>query len=231
MRKINILSAVILLSLFCLPVSVAAQNFSPGIEAGATISSSTWKFANGQNTKSVGGYTIGLTFEFEILDKTWIKSGLSFLTKGAQVSVTNETVEGSYGVVRDRTETFRPMYVHIPINLAYKIDITRRTRLFATGGIFLSQGIGGEYNKKITYSGSGSSGWQPENINQNIFSSKALKRFDCGANLGAGIEFGKTVLRVGYDWSLLDIAKDKTVLGTDQFKNRSLAIAVGLKFR
>ena len=227
MKKGYILAAVVLMSAFSRPAS--AQQFRFGIEAGGTISTSSWDLSSTQKKKSVGGFTVGITGEYEIFDNTWLQSGLSFETKGAKYKVGRETVQA--GVLRDRTESYRPMYVRIPITVAYKFNLTDRIRFFVAGGGFLAQGIGGEYNYTYKYiQDGGGSRWEDENESKSVFSTGALKRFDCGLNLGGGFEFGKLVLRVGYDWSLIDIVKDKTKLKADEFKNRSLAIVAGLKF-
>lgn len=226
MKKGYILVAAVVMTAFC--GSAAAQEFHLGIEAGATVSNASWKFQDGRTTKSVGGFTIGITGEYEILDNVWLQSGISFLTKGGKYEM-SAPEEGFPNITRTTSEIYRPLYIQLPINVAYKINIKGNFGLFITGGGFLSQGIGGEHNKKIIFTGD--SRWQNENVNQSAFSNDALKRFDCGLNVGAGLELGKLVVRAGYDWSVIDIVKDKSVLGTDKFKNRSFAIAVGLKMK
>ena len=229
MMKGYIILAAALMATVAMPA--AAQQMRFGIEAGGTISNSSWKPENGQKAKGVGGYTVGLTLEAEIFDKTWLQSGLTFIIKGAMSEIKGVDIPEFDGIKYDKTNTFRPMYVQIPITVAYKFDITSRTRFFVAGGTFLALGIGGEYNDKTTYNNVGVNlGWESMDESRNVFSSNAMKRFDCGLNAGAGFEFGRLILRVGYDWSLLNIAKKKDVLGANEFKNRSIAIAAGLKF-
>ena len=231
MKKWYIVAAVALMSAF--GWSASAQQFRFGIEAGGTISHSSWELKDGMKAKSVGGYTIGITAEYEIYDNVWLQSGLTFGTKGAKAERKDKEVDPIQypGIKRDEINTYRPMYVQIPVTVAYKFNLTGRTRFFLAGGVFLSQGIAGEYNKKWTYNEAGiSQNWGNVNDSESVFSTDAIKRFDCGLNIGGGFEFGKLVLRVGYDWSLIDIVKDKAKLGADQFKNRSIAIAAGLKF-
>lgn len=222
MKKGYILAVAALLAAMVWPAS--AQQFRVGVEAGGTISHSSWKFDDSRKTKGVGGYTIGLTAEYEILDNTWLQSGLSFLTKGAMNERGDVRVEAN--ILRYEKYTYRPMYVQIPITIAYKFGLTPRIRFFVSGGGFLSQGLGGEYNREWTYNNN----WADDPLSKNVFSYDALKRFDCGLSVGGGFEFGKLILRAGHDWSLLNIAKDKTILGTGEFKNRSIAIVAGLKF-
>lgn len=229
MKKVYILAAAALMAAIAWPAS--AQQIRFGVEAGGTISHSSWKFDDGRKVKGVGGYTAGVILEIEIFEKTWLQSGFSFLTKGARREIKNVDIPGYIGIQRDEIDTFRPMYVQLPISLAYKFDLTPNTRFFLSGGIFLSQGISGQYEQRWTYNETGSNlGWENTSENRNVFSSKALKRFDYGLRAGAGFELGRLVLRVGYDWSMPDIVKDKKVLNADEFKNRSIAIAVGLKF-
>lgn len=226
MKKVYILLAAFLMTSFAGQVS--AQEFHLGIEAGATISNPSWKFDDGRNTKSVGGFTIGITGEYEIIENTWLQSGISFLTKGGQYQITGPVVSFPH-ITRTETDTYRPMYIQLPVNIAYKVNVKGNFGFFVSGGVFLAQGIGGEHNNKIKYTGD--SRWENLNTNQSAFKNNALKRFDCGLNAGAGVELGKLVLRAGYDWSVLNIAKDKAILGSDQFKNRSFAIVLGLKMK
>ncbi len=225
-KRCYILVAAAVMALFALPGS--AQLLTFGMEAGGTISHSTAKFDDGRKAKGVGGYTVGVTVEAEIFEKTWLQTGLTFLTKGDRYEVKGLDVEGSAVVKRNDEDTFRPMYVYFPFKVAYKFDLSPRARFFVSGGAFLAQGIGGQYESQRTYN---DSRWENGTINRNVFSADALKRFDCGLSAGAGFELGKLVLRVGYDWSLINIAKDREVLNAGDFKNRSIAIALGLKFR
>lgn len=225
MKKVYIsVAAAILATLFCSKAS--AQEFHLGIEAGATVSNATWTFDDGRKTKPVGGFTIGITGEFELLDNTWLQTGISFLTKGGRYEIS--APEANYpDIIRTVKETYRPMYVQLPVNVAYKIGIKNNFGFFISGGCFFAMGIGGEHNTKNTFNKS----WENTNENQSAFKNKALSRFDCGLNVGAGLELGKLVLRAGYDWSVLNIVRDKTVLGTDQFKNRTLSITLGLRMK
>ncbi|MCL2560870.1 MAG: PorT family protein [Rikenellaceae bacterium] len=222
---------VIVLTVFA-TVSVrqaAAQHISYGIEAGGTISHSSWTFDGDEITKSVGGYTIGLTFGYEILDNTWLQSGVSIITKGGQYNINEPFSSDLPEIRRDRTEKYRPMYVQLPVNLAYNIGLARRTSIFVAAGGFVAQGIGGEYNSSLNYIDAPD--WQDRNENRGAFKNGALRRFDAGVNVGAGLNHGNLVLRVGYDHSFLNIAKDRKTLGADEFRNRSVAIVAGLRFR
>ncbi len=225
-KRCYILVAAAVMALFALPGS--AQLLTFGMEAGGTISHSTAKFDDGRKAKGVGGYTVGITLETELFDRTWLQSGLIFLTKGVRSEGDGLDVEDFAGIERNEEKTFRPMYVYLPLKVTYKFDLSPKARFFVSGGAFLSQGIGGQYESRYSYN---DARWKEEVVNRNVFSANAIKRFDCGLSAGAGFEFGKLVLRVGYDWSVLNIAKDRKVLNAGDFKNRSIAIALGLKFR
>ena len=62
-------------------------------------------------------------------------------------------------------------------------------------------------------------------LKNKVFGSNAMKRFDFGLGLKAGVEFfQKYQVSIGYDWGLLDNIEDS---GN---KNRNLMLSVGYFF-
>ena len=230
MKKGYILLAILVMTIAALPAS--AQQLRLGIEAGATINKSTWELPDGYKKKSVGGYVIGLTAEYEIYDNVWFQSGFLFNTKGAESMILKQPTPGHENYLRDIRKTYRPMYLQIPLTIAYRFKVGERFGIFAAAGGYVSQGLTGEYSEKLIYDRATTPGtWNDESKSESAFSKGGLKRFDAGLTLGGGIEFGRLTLRVSHDWGMLNIAKDKDILGTDNFKNRSLSIAAGFKFK
>lgn len=228
MKKGYILLAVIAMAAVAVPAS--AQQLRFGVEAGATVNTSTWKMSDGYKTKGLGGYNVGVRLEAEIYDNVWLQSGLVFCTKGAESKLPGQPTSWNPAVMQYVTNSYRPMYLQVPVLLAYKFEITPRFRLFGAAGGFVAQGLTGEYKKETVYSKDVQHNDQNTSVSKSPFSGGALKRFDAGLSLGGGIEFGRLVLRVTYDWSMLNIAKDVKEIGTDDFKNRSLSIAAGFRF-
>lgn len=205
----------------------SAQGLRFGIEVGGTISHSDWDYGKDiYKTKSIGGFTAGITLDYEIFENGFIQTGLVFLTKGAKSEALEQTVPETQ-VKFDERVTFRPMYLQIPVTVAYKVGITPGIRVFGMAGLYAAQGLTGEYTKKTEYS---SSTWEDKEDSSSPFGVGKLKRFDAGVKLGGGFEFGKLVLKFSYDMGLPNLVKDETVMGVDNFKNRSMAITAGLRF-
>lgn len=221
-------SLLMLLMIGAVGFSASAQQLRFGFELGGTISHSTWKFNNeNYKTSSVGGFTAGISLDYEFLDNTFIQSGLFFLTKGAKAEAKGEDIEGQQYVKSDTEITFRPMYLQIPVTLAYKVNITPGIRVFALAGVFAAQGLTGEYTKEVDYS---LDSWDDKKDSSSPFGKDKLKRLDAGVRFGGGLEFGKLVLKFAYDFSLTNAVKNAQAVGVDNFKNRSMLISAGLRF-
>ena len=226
MKKGFILLAILFMA-SSLPALAQERRIS--VEGGAMINNSTWDFSD-RKVKSVGGFNAGVRAEFEIYENVWIQSGLVFTTKGSESQIKNQPTPEFESYTRDITTTYRPLYLEVPILVAYKFRLSPSVNLFAAAGGFVAQGLTGEYNYKLKYNRDVvPPSWADIDTSESSFSKGGLKRFDAGLSAGVGLEWGRITFRVTHDWSMLNIVKDKAIVGTDTFKNRSLSIAVGLR--
>ena len=132
--------------------------------------------------------------------------------KGAQVSASGASLK------------INPYYLEIPIHMGYKHAVTESISLFANFGPYFAVGLFGKM-KETDYSIDEVGGFTNIYDSASAFGDNALKRFDFGLGLKAGIEFcQKYQLSIGYDWGLTDNIEN----GSN--KNRNLMLSLGYCF-
>lgn len=142
------------------------------------------------------GFKAGFRME---IDAPFITDGFYFdmeallSSRGAKIE---QVIEGTY-----MSYTLRPYYLEIPIHLGYQYDLGPNLGFFASFGPYFDIGLFGT-NKVFD----GVSDARP-----NSFSKSGVRRFDFGLGLRGGTQlFNHYRIYLGYDWGLLDIAKNFT---------------------
>ena len=170
-------------------VSANAQNtIDFGVKAGITVS-------NIKKADGLIGFTLGTTANYGLSKALFLQSGLFLITKG--YSTTYIGVSSS----KDKT-TVRPIFLQLPIHLAYKINVGQNSKIVFNAGPYLAYGLGGKIKNA-----------PPEGCliieKQPVFDKyNGFKRFDYGLGFGTGMEFGKLGFNVGYDLGLVDLSRD-----------------------
>lgn len=175
-----------------------------GVKAGLNMSN-----FNGdvEDTKVKIGFNVGVTLDYALTDaRDWyLMTGLEYTTKGAKGKK-----------VGDIKPSVNAAYLQLPVHVGYKFDVTEATRLSFHAGPYLAYGVNGKRKFK-----EGSA-----ELSLDTFDDNAYKRFDFGLGLGAGAEFGKIGVGLGYDFGLLNIADAKDVT----IRNGNAYLTVGYKF-
>lgn len=180
-----------------LSISVANAQDSPltfGIKAGVNYSDFS---GDVKGTKRVFKYQFGVTVDYELVGNMYFQSGLEFLTKGSKIKSSNAK--------------YNPMYLQVPLHLAYKYEIAPATKLVVSVGPYLAYGIGGKMKT---------------GTKTDFFGKDKFKRFDFGLGAGLGLEFGKIVVIGGYDFGLTNISDVK---GT-KVRNGNAYLTLGYRF-
>ncbi len=147
-------------------------------------------------------YNIGVVADYGINDNFAVGSGLLLSSKGAK----SEELGG--------TTTISPLYLEIPINAIYRIDLgAAKWNLYA--GPYVGIGVAG----KIEGDGGFSESIQYDDTD--------MKRLDIGLNVGTGIEFNKFFVNAQYGVGLTDINASESSSST---KNLVIGINVGYMF-
>lgn len=200
----------ILLISIALLVGVTAnaqdKKITAGVKAGMNVSNFSGDI---QGTDAKVGFNVGVTLDYAFTNDFCLLTGLEFTTKGAKTD--------SDGLAKG---TFNPMYLQIPIHAGYKLNITDNTKLVFRAGPYLAYGVGGKLSAKA--------GGESESIG--VFRSGLLKNFDFGLGIGAGVEFGKIGVNLGYDFGLVNVW-DLDSWGVDgSIKNGNFNVGLGYKF-
>ncbi len=176
MKKFKVLFLVAMLSTTAM---TTAQTTSFGIKGGLGMSD----FGGGvEGAKARVGFNVGITADYEFKSNMSIQSGLSFITKGANMSEGNSFVGLNY--------------LQFPVYFAYKTAVSPATRIVFQAGPYAAYGIGG----KTKYEEAG------ESISDDSFGRYGdVKRFDAGLGLGIGVDFGHFIVGLGWDMGLLNI--------------------------
>lgn len=196
MKKFKLTMITAIAALFCVG-SVSAQEIQLGVKAGANLSTFGGDM---KKTNSVFKYQFGITADIGLTENVYIITGLDFQTKG-----TKQKPKGAHDV------KYNPMYLQLPVHAGYKFDIAPRTRLVVEAGPYIAYGIGGKAK------GEGK---------VNIFGDDRFKRFDFGVGAGVGVEFGKIVVKSGYDFGLINVSDVKGV----KVRNNNAYLTLGYKF-
>ncbi len=151
-------------SIFFMVVALATFSFQSfaqtfGVKAGLNMS----KITNVEDAKMLLGFHAGAVVDVEIGDQFSVGTGLILSTKGVKIE---ESVE-EFGAKMTFTAKLVPMYLEIPVNAKYKIDLGGKNLYFAAGP-YLAFGIAGKIKSKIEASGNKPSGLEINAVNEDI---------------------------------------------------------------
>lgn len=169
-----------------------------GVKAGGNLSSMNGDI---KKTDYVFKYQAGITADLAFTENWYLITGLELQTKG-----TKSKPHGSADV------KYNPMYLQIPVHAAYKLEVADNTKLVFEAGPYVAYGISGKMKS--------------EGRKVNIFGDDRFKRFDMGAGASFGVEISKFVIKTGYDFGIIDIAKADGV----KARNHGGYVTVGYHF-
>lgn len=163
-------------------VSANAQSF--GIKAGASFANQVFK-SSSTSVKADGivGLHVGIVAELPIVGNLYMSNGILYAQKGSSTELLGATYTDVYD------------YLSVPINLIYKIGLGP-VSIFPQAGIYADCALSGRSKMK---SDSGSSKTKME-------FDDSFSRFDCGVNIGAGVEVSIIQVSVNYALGLADIS-------------------------
>lgn len=194
--------------------TTSAQSIRYGITGAMNVSSYAVEIDGiSYNPESRIGFNVGFKME---LDAPFIYQGFYFDME-ALLSSCGATIE-SIDQENYVSNTLRPYYLEIPIHIGYRYDVGKNLGVFASFGPYFSVGLFG--TNKLLY---GTQSSKPD-----TFGSNGVKRCDFGLGLRSGVElFNHYRLFLGYDWGLIDIAKN---YGGGTVNNRNFYIGACYMF-
>ncbi|MCH5597242.1 outer membrane beta-barrel protein [Niabella ginsengisoli] len=180
------------------------------------------KSLNSFNAGVIGAIPLGSTFE--------IRTGLDFQSKGTES-------ENSDGTI---TNKVNPMYLELPVNVAVMLPLNEKMKAYIGAGPYAALGLGGKLKTTTTVDGqtnttSRNINWgndNPADPNENstglqgTVGSGDFKRFDFGANIIAGLDFGKFGVHAQYGIGLTNTNPGRSNEDNANKNNQHRAIGV-----
>ncbi len=175
-----------------------------GVSVKAGVNFNTFSRDNSTGLKSLIGYHIGATYEFDLGKNFAVEPGLFLDTRGAKYE----------GAFVGKTNIIG---LTVPVLVKGTFEINRDLNVFVNAGPFVNIGLGGTRKtetatttekRDVTF-GNGSSD---------------IERTNFGLNFGAGVEYRRFVLGIGYDLGLSGV-NNLTV----ETKLNAFKISVGYK--
>lgn len=178
-----------------------------GIRAGVNFANISYKESDvSYDFDSRTSFHVGVIADIPLMQSLYVQTGLYLQNKGFKSSG------------EDWKETYKPMYLEIPVLASYRYDFSDALQLQFNVGPYFAYGIGGKV--KIEDDG--------EKYDWDFFDDEdGFKRFDCGLQVGGGLTFAKHYyLGVTYEFGFCNIEDD------DDFntKNNNLMISLGYNF-
>ncbi|MBO9594650.1 MAG: PorT family protein [Niabella sp.] len=179
------------------------------------------KRLNSFNAGVIGAIPLGSTFE--------IRTGLDLTSKGTESSTAlAEGVKTTYKV--------NPLYLELPVNVAIMLPFNEKVKAYIGAGPYAAVGLGGKL--KTTVETGGNSSTSSKNIewgNDNpldggdrngTVGSGQFKRFDFGANIIGGLDFGRVGVHAQYGIGLTNTAPGGSNDNNANKNNQHRAIGV-----
>lgn len=184
--------------------SFASAQVSWNAKAGLNFSSIT----NAKADLKVG-YHLGVGAEFPLTQSLYLQPSLLLTAKGATGSDDGADV------------TMNPIYLEVPVMLAYKIPVSDKSNFVLSAGPYFAYGIAG----KATVEDSG------VEVKVDCFGSGenkvGLKRFDLGLGIGGAMEFEKFLIGLNVSYGLLDVSPK---WADESAQNVNIGLSVGYRF-
>ena len=215
-------------------LSVTTQSFAQlkfGAVAGLNFPSMTFGSSFEGTKKTSVSFNLGGIAEYSLSDVYGLQSGLILSGKGVSI----ENKQSNSGVSITNTGSISPLYLEIPINAYYKLNVGNyKVHLFA--GPYLAFAIGGKAENKFTATGlpSGTTlaslGLKDTSadIKFGTADDSDMKGTDFGLNIGAGVEVKNMLISLQYGMGLSNL--DPKGASATSMKNNVLGLSVAYMF-
>jgi hypothetical protein len=229
MKKLSILTAALLLA-----GSVTHAQFY--VQGGANFANiSTSNNGETQDNNTLTTFNVGVMSRFGLTKVFDIEAGLLLQGRGAK-SETYFTSSNTDNYVKAK---FNPYYIELPVNAVVKfpLSLSGKRNVFVHAGPYIAMGIGGKSKVESKILGTTSTSTEtikfnnddPTTSGQEDAAYDRLKRFDFGANVGAGLDLGMLMFKVNYGIGFSKINSTETNNSdNDKNKYRTFSVSVGI---
>lgn len=198
-----------------------AQDLSFNVKAGLNLSTYMGEDADYATVKP--GVRVGVGLDYAFSDMVSLQPSLFFSQKGAKYDASLESYSSKADITIDQ------MYLELPINLQFRINLVDNTNLIIATGPYLAYGVGGK-----TKIGADILSIIPLSTKIDTFGDLGLNRFDAGWNLDFGLEFGQFLVglnaQVGFCNLMDDLSYGGIVFHDTSLRNASFGVNIGYKF-
>ena len=211
---------------------VSMAQLSLGVQAAGNLSTAALKFEDATDVRKKMKLSPGvaLVAQYNFGEQLGIRTGIHYLQHGVTVTTSGLDPEnGDLGEVQLKAVSSLH-YLQLPLNVLYFIP-AGSAKLYVGAGGFAGYGISGTTKLSGTYTLPDGS-HETVTEKQDAFKKESeggagLKRFDWGAGLVAGAQFGgKWFVQAGYQLSISDLDAS----ATSAYKNRSAQLSIGYFF-
>jgi hypothetical protein len=214
----------------CVGIFTSAKSQRIYVQGGVNLANiSTSTSGSTQKNNMLTTFNAGIMFRSNKAEQVALETGLLLDGRGSK----SESGSGA----NYYKATFNPLYLELPVNVVLRLPLSNATsNIFINAGPYIAMGIAGK--SKVV----GQLGGVSINSSKNIqFTStdptaddqaySKLKRFDYGANIGAGIDLGKILIKANYGLGLAKINSTQTNNSVnDKDKYRTWSISLGIPF-
>jgi hypothetical protein len=233
MKKIISLLSIMLV------LAVSTHSFAQlgfGVRTGLNISNMRVSGFTGVTESSRISYHVGAILAYNFSDNFALESGLFINSKGANFELSQALTNT---LTLTLNQTLSPLFLEVPINAVYKVDI-KPVKVIIYGGPYFAFGISGNRTNEYSASGlpAGTSlsallaqlGIQNETIGLKYGTGNTddLRGFDFGLNFGAGVEYNNFLFRVQYGLGLNNL--NPVSANNEVLKINVLSFSVGYMF-
>jgi hypothetical protein len=174
-------------------ISCSAQNLSFNVRGGINLSDMT----KVDDSDMKVGFQAGVGLDYAFTNSLSLQPALMIIQRG----------------VKENDVTVKPLYLELPIDLAYKFDLQNNMKFFVNAGPYFAYGLSGTAKEG--------------GFSVDLFGDKTgaldWNRFDAGVGIGCGLEFTKFIISLKQEFGLT-----KVVDGGG--KNETTALSVAYKF-
>lgn len=222
-----------------LAVVAVSANAQLGVQFGWVNSAERSKSGNVKiKHDALNGFKIGVNYDFGLpVEGLSIRPGLNYMYLGDKLA---EQQISSASVKYNRNDH----YLNIPVDVKYAYAFSDDFKVFAFAGpkfaIGLASSLTGSYSGSILgqdysgkavisrFSGKVTVKDGEREIGEDLFDTGLYNRFDLQLGLGAGVQYKSLSLEFGYDWGLLNQAKNAS--GDYRYKRNQLYLSLCYNF-
>ena len=209
------------LFVFVLSIFITGTTFAqvkPGLTAGLNFFSFSESGTDAEKYNFSAGFQGGLFVDVGITGNFSIIPELLFSQRGAMQWFEDEDNSDNY-----LKYYITLNYLQVPVNLAYKVNMGRSSKLFLFAGPYVGYALSGNREMELKLDGEKESFKEKMEIGSEVDQCKAL---DYGINIGTGIQFGKSFIKLQYNMGLNNLYNHD--LAT--LKNVNVGLTYGLYF-